>query len=70
MPCLGEQAPALGLGTLDTNVVVAEVDVSDGRGLLEGRSQCLEKGCCAQANKHRLWALAHWSPRQLFLRSM
>ena len=44
MPCLGEQAPALGLGTLDTNVVTSKFDVSDGRVLLEGRSQRLEQG--------------------------
>ena len=48
MPCLGEQAPeALGLGALVTNSVEAEVDVSDGRILLKGRSQRLEKGCRA-----------------------
>ena len=48
MPCLGEQASeALGLGALVANVVGAELDVSDGRVLLEGRSQGLEKGCRA-----------------------
>ena len=47
MPCLDEQAPALGLGALVTNFVGAELDVCDGRVLLKGRSQCLEKGCRA-----------------------
>ena len=44
MPCLDEQAAeVLGLGALVTNFVGAELDVSDGRVLLKGRSQCLEK---------------------------
>ena len=47
MPCLGEQAPALGLCALVTNVVVAESDVCDARVLLKGRRQCLEKECRA-----------------------
>ena len=47
-PCLGEHAPeALGLGALVANVVGSEVDVSDSRVLLEGRSKGLEKGCRA-----------------------